>query len=65
MIIVDLLDTYVCVENLTNKNEQNGQGGVVYLDSDSDCVEVEPLGSRDDEGDESSNKDEVSSDKDK
>ncbi len=65
MIIVDLLDTYVCVENLTNKNGQDGQGGVMYLDSGSDCVEVEPLSSRDDEGDESSNKDEVSSDKDK
>ena len=43
------------------EKEQDGQGGVVYLDDDSDS-EVEPLGSGDDEGDNSSNEDDGSSD---
>ena len=56
-----MLDTYVCVENLTNEKDQNRWDGVVYFHDDSDS-EVEPLSSGEYEGDESSNEDEGSSD---
>ena len=61
IIVADLLDTYVCVENLTNEKDQNRWDGVVYFHDDSDS-EVEPLSSGEYEGDESSNEDEGSSD---
>ena len=63
MIVADLLNTYVCVENLTNEKDQDGWDGAVYVDDDSDS-EVEPLSSGEYEGDEGSNEDEDISDED-
>ncbi len=48
VVIVDLIDTYVFVENLTNKKDQDGLGSVACLGDGSDS-EVEPLSIKDDE----------------
>ena len=42
IIVTDLLDTYVCVENLTNEKDQGGWDGVAYFNDDSDS-EVDPF----------------------
>ncbi len=41
MIVADLLDTYVCIENLTNEKDQDGWDGVEYFDDS--ASEVEPF----------------------
>ncbi len=54
MVIVDLMDTYICVENLTNEKEHNGCNRAAYVDGDSG-IEVEPLRSGEYKDDKSNN----------
>ncbi len=44
IIVIDLLDAYVCVENLTNEKGQDRWDVVAYLGNESDS-EVDPLSS--------------------